>query len=224
MLVAAASSDDVPPEVSRHFRAMVVWMHEDPLVVGKTYIAKHTTRTVRATVRAIRYRVDVNTLEHGDANRLAMNEIAEVEFETNLPLFFDTYAENRNMGALILIDGLTNATVGAAMISGAVQVAPEDEARPVLVLLPGRVALVDRVREVLAERGERAVVIDDALIPDHALAAVVRALQLAGVIAVSARDVDAEILGQIDAFANGGLLTGEGLDDNAVLRLTGVSE
>jgi sulfate adenylyltransferase large subunit len=226
MLVAAPSSDsdDVPPEVSRHFRAMVVWMHEEPLVVGKTYIAKHTTRTVRATVRAIRYRVDVNTLEHGDANRLAMNEIAEVEFETNLPLFFDAYAENRVIGALILIDGLTNATVGAAMISAAVQVAPEDEGRPVLVLLPGRAALAARVREALSLRGERAVVIDDALIPDNALAAVVRALQLAGVIAVSARAVDAEMLSQIDAFANGGLLTGEELDDDAVLRLAGVSE
>ena len=226
MLVAAptSDSDDVPPEVSRHFRAMVVWMHEQPLVVGKTYIAKHTTRTVRATVRAIRYRVDVNTLQHGEANQLAMNEIAEVEFETNLPLFFDAYAENRNMGALILIDGLTNATVGAAMISTAVQVAPEDEARPVLVLLPGRAALAERVREALILRGERAVVIDDALIPDNSLAAVVRALQLAGVIAVSARAVDAEMLNQIDAFANGGLLTGEGLDDDAVLRLAGVSE
>ena len=224
MLVAAAGSDDALPEVSRHLRAMVVWMHEDPLVVGKTYIAKHTTRTVRATVRAIRYRVDVNTMEHGDAKRLAMNEIAEVEFETNLPLFFDTYKENRNMGALILIDGLTNATVGAAMISEAVEVAPEDEARPVLVLLPGREALAERVRERLLLRGERAVIVDDALIPETALAGVVRALQLAGVIAISARTVDPDVLGQIDAFIEGGLLTGEGMDDDEVLRLAGVSE
>ncbi len=224
MLVAAAGSEDVLPEVSRHFRAMVVWMHEDPLVVGKTYFAKHTTRTVRATVRAIRYRVDVNTLEHGDANRLAMNEIAEVEFETNLPLFFDIYKENRNMGALILIDGLTNATVGAAMISAVVEVAPEDETKPVLVLLPGREALAERVRKALSLRGERAVIIDDALIPDSSLAGVVRALQLAGVIAVTARTVDAEILNQIDSFIEGGLLTGEGLDDDEVLRLAGVSE
>ncbi len=55
------------------------------------------------------------------AERLEMNEIAEVEFETNLPLFFDAYAENRSTGSLILIDGLTNATVGAAMIVGAVE-------------------------------------------------------------------------------------------------------
>ncbi|HZY61884.1 MAG TPA: GTP-binding protein, partial [Edaphobacter sp.] len=67
------------PQVSRHFRAMVVWMHESPLVVGRTYVAKHTTRSVRATVRAIRHRVDVNSLEHVAATQLEMNEIAEVE-------------------------------------------------------------------------------------------------------------------------------------------------
>ena len=96
-------------------------MHESPLVVGRTYVAKHTTRTVRATVRSIRYRMDVNSLTQVDAVQLAMNEIAEVEFETSLPLFFDTYAENRNTGALILIDGVTNATVGAGMIVASVE-------------------------------------------------------------------------------------------------------
>ena len=100
---------------------MVVWMHEDPLVVGRTYFAKHTTRTVRATVRSIRYRVDVNSLEHLSSESVAMNEIAEVEFETNLPLFFDSYRDCRWTGSLILIDALTNATVGAAMIVEAVE-------------------------------------------------------------------------------------------------------
>ena len=58
MLVAAEAAGEALPDVSNRFRAMVVWMHEDPLVAGRTYIAKHTTRTVRATVRAIRYRVE----------------------------------------------------------------------------------------------------------------------------------------------------------------------
>jgi len=120
MLVAAESAGEALPDVSTRFRAMVVWMHEDPLVVGRTYIAKHTTRTVRATARAIRYRVDVNTLDHLASDTVAMNEIAEVEFETNLPLFFDSYRECRWTGSLILIDALTNATVGAAMIEEAV--------------------------------------------------------------------------------------------------------
>jgi bifunctional enzyme CysN/CysC/sulfate adenylyltransferase subunit 1 len=126
MLVAADATAEALPSVSNRFRAMVVWMHEDPLVVGRTYIAKHTTRTVRATVRAIRYRVDVNNLHHLTSYSIAMNEIAEVEFETNLPLFFDSYRACRWTGSLILIDALTNATVGAAMIGAAV----EDQASP----------------------------------------------------------------------------------------------
>jgi hypothetical protein len=118
MLVAEGSPE---PQSSTRFRAMVVWMHEETLAVGKSYLAKHTTRTVRATVRAIRYSVNVNTTEHQPADELTMNEIAEVEFETSLPLFFDAYAESRSMGSLILIDAISNATVGAAMIVGGVE-------------------------------------------------------------------------------------------------------
>jgi len=224
MLVAAPEAGDTLPEVSRRFRAMVVWMHEEPLVAGRTYIAKHTTRTVRATVRAIRYRVDVGSLDEVAAERLAMNEIAEVEFETNLPLFFDAYAENRSMGALILIDGLTNATVGAAMILGAVEASGEDAERAVLVLVPGKVALAERVRDALGARGQRAVMIDDALIPDDAVVGVVRALQLAGVVAVSARVLGESVLEKLESFANKGLVVGNGLDDDEVLQLAGVTE
>ena len=130
MLVAANATGEELPEVSTRFRAMVVWMHEDPLVVGRTYFAKHTTRTVRATVRAIQYRVDVNDLKQQASDSIAMNEIAEVEFETNLPLFFDAYRDCRWTGSLILIDALTNATVGAAMITGP---AAEDQALPAAV-------------------------------------------------------------------------------------------
>jgi len=224
MLVAAPETGDALPEVSRRFRAMVVWMHEAPLVVGRTYIAKHTTRTVRATVRAIRYRVDVGSLDEVVAERLAMNEIAEVEFETNLPLFFDAYAENRSMGALILIDGLTNATVGAAMIVGAAEVTDEDAERVLLVLVPGRTALAERVRDALGAQGERAVVIDDALISDGALVGVIRALQLAGVVAISARVLDESVLAQLETYANKGLVLGDGLDEDEILRLAGVTE
>jgi sulfate adenylyltransferase large subunit len=217
MLVAADEFGEELPEVSRRFRTMVVWMHEEPLVVGRTYAAKHTTRTVRATVRAIRYRVDVNSLDEVAADRLAMNEIAEVEFETNLPLFFDAYRENRWTGSLILIDGVTNATVGAGMIVAAVESSVEDERRAVLVLAPGR---AEQVREALIARGERAVVVDDALIPDDSLVGVVRALQLAGVVAVSARVLDVATLAVIESFVEGGVVSGE----DEVLRLAGVRE
>ena len=224
MLVAAPETGDALPEVSRRFRAMVVWMHEEPLVVGRTYIAKHTTRTVRATARAIRYRIDVGSLDEVAAERLAMNEIAEVEFETNLPLFFDAYAENRSMGALILIDGLTNATVGAAMIVGIAEATDEDAERTLFVLVPGRTALAERVRDALGAQGERAVMIDDALISDGALVGVVRALQLAGVVAVSARVLDESVLAQLESFAKKGLVVGDVLDEDEILRLAGVTE
>jgi bifunctional enzyme CysN/CysC/sulfate adenylyltransferase subunit 1 len=222
MLVSAEAAGEALPEVSNRFRAMVVWMHEEPLVAGRTYIAKHTTRTVRATVRAIRYRVDVNTLEERIADSIAMNEIAEVEFETNLPLFFDSYRDCRWTGALILIDALSNATVGAAMIVAPVAEDVEASARGTgaasLILLPGRAELAERVRDALLARGARAVVIDDAVIPDAALAAVVRALDLAGVVAISSRTIGAAILREIESIANGAVLVEEGRDEEAIVR------
>jgi bifunctional enzyme CysN/CysC/sulfate adenylyltransferase subunit 1 len=227
MLVSAVD-DPALPEASRHLNAMVVWMHEEPLVAGRTYVAKHTTRTVRATVRAIRYRVDVGSLEHGPAEQLAMNEIAEVELETNLPLFFDAYAESRTTGSMILIDGVTNATVGAAMIVGAAERASETGSQTALVLVPGRPELVERVRSALEIRLQRVTVIDDALIPDDALVPVVRALELAGVTAITARRLSAERLAEVvravEGFADGAVVVGEGLDDDEVLRLAGASE
>jgi bifunctional enzyme CysN/CysC/sulfate adenylyltransferase subunit 1 len=229
MLVAAESAGEALPDVSNRFRAMVVWMHEEPLVAGRTYFAKHTTRTVRATVKAIRYRVDVNSLEHLASEQLAMNEIAEVEFETNLPLFFDSYRECRWTGSLILIDALSNATVGAAMIAGpaadSIAGEPSDlnsNSKPRLILLPGRSQLVERVHNALVARGERAVVIDDALIPDSAVAAVVRALELAGVTAVSARVLSRATIAEIEGVAPGSVRVEDGLDEAAILQALAV--
>ncbi len=177
------------PHASTGFRAMVVWMHEEPLQEGRTYLAKHTTRTVRATVRSICYGVNIQSAQHRDAVAVQMNEIAEVEFETNLPLFFDTYAENREMGAVILIDAVTNATVGAAMIVEAVsrEDAAEGARHGGFVWLRGQSNEAYRVCERLRALGLAAVVVDDPMIEEAALGAVVRALRLANVIAVSAR-------------------------------------
>jgi sulfate adenylyltransferase large subunit len=187
MLVA---EDQSPPQVSTAFRAMVVWMHEQPLVAGRTYLAKHTTRTVRATVRRICYGVDIDSTEHRESSQLQMNDIAEVEFDTSLPLFFDAYAENREMGAAILIDPVTNATVGAAMILAA---ATELDAvasavkQAAFVWLRGLPDEAVALRERLMEIGRGAVIVDDALIGEASLAGAVRALQLANVTAISAR-------------------------------------
>jgi bifunctional enzyme CysN/CysC/sulfate adenylyltransferase subunit 1 len=229
MLVAANGVGEALPDVSNRFRAMVVWMHEEPLAVGRTYIAKHTTRTVRATVRRIDYRVDVNSLDHLNSDSIAMNEIAEVEFETSLPLFFDSYGACRWTGSLILIDALSNATVGAAMIVAPVaDMAPVADTwqgttrRPALILLPGRAELAERVRDALGARGERAVVIDDALIPDSAVDAVVRALDLAGVIAVSSRTLAPDAIAAIERFAPGAVRVEDGADEEAILKALAV--
>ena len=110
------ASPDAPPHLSSRFAATVVWLHENPLRLKHTYLAKHTGRQVKAKVNRIRFRVDVNTFSEHAADQLEMNEIATVEFETNQPLFFDPYELNRTTGSFILIDPLTNATVAAAMI------------------------------------------------------------------------------------------------------------
>jgi sulfate adenylyltransferase subunit 1 (EFTu-like GTPase family) len=109
-------SPTYPPRVSRHFDAMVVWFNSEPAELGKTYLLKHTSRTVRGKAAKIHYRVDVNSLEQQSVATLQMNDIAYVEFETVSPLFFDSYTQNRITGSFILIDPISNATLGAGMI------------------------------------------------------------------------------------------------------------
>src|SRR5258708_39519962 len=95
---------------------MVVWLHETPLEAGGTYLVKHTTRQTKIRALRIRHRVNVNTLEGEQATQLYMNDIASVDFEAHIPLFFDPYANNRATGSFILIDAISNATVAAGMI------------------------------------------------------------------------------------------------------------
>ncbi len=112
MLVHPAS----PPHVTSQIDAMVVWMAEQPLVPGRTYTLKHTTRQVAAEVSAFRYGVDVNTLEHRPVARLGLNEVGRVQLSLTRPLACDPYRVNAATGAFILIDRLANTTVGAGMI------------------------------------------------------------------------------------------------------------
>jgi sulfate adenylyltransferase large subunit len=109
-------SPNSPPHISKRFAAMVVWLHETPLELYRSYLAKHTGRQVKVKATRISYRVDVNQLTQHPANRLEMNEIASVEFEASQALYFDPYSHNRTTGSLVLIDPLSNATVGAVMI------------------------------------------------------------------------------------------------------------
>ena len=119
------ASPDARPHVSSRFHATVVWLHADSLELNRTYLAKHAGRHVKAKARRIRFRVDVNTFAERQADELEMNEIGSVEFESSHPLFFDPYVSNRTTGSFILIDPLTNATVGAAMIREALALQPE---------------------------------------------------------------------------------------------------
>ena len=105
------------PQIDRHIEAIVCWMTEEPIAPGSQYAIKHTTRWARAVVEEVRYRIDVNTLRRDErVGRLGLNEIGRVRLRTSAPLIFDEYRRNRTTGSLILVDELTNHTLGAGMI------------------------------------------------------------------------------------------------------------
>jgi bifunctional enzyme CysN/CysC len=106
------------PTVTQDIDAMVSWMTPEPLTPGRKLVIKHTTRTARALVKELQYRLDVNTL-HRDENtgQLGLNDIGRVRLRTTVPLFVDDYRNNRTTGGFILIDESTNVTVGAGMIT-----------------------------------------------------------------------------------------------------------
>ena len=104
------------PISDRNFEAMFVWMDEEEMDVNKSFYIKQTTHTTRARVDSIRYKVDVNTMEHSSVDKLQLNEIGRVVFTTGKELFFDPYARNKQTGAFILIDPITNNTSAVGMI------------------------------------------------------------------------------------------------------------
>ena len=104
------------PEVADQFEATIVWMHERPMLQGRSYRMKIGTRTVTATVAPLKYKVNVNTLEHVAARKLELNDIGVCGLELDQPIVFEPYSENRDLGGFILIDRLTNNTVGAGLL------------------------------------------------------------------------------------------------------------
>ena len=108
------------PAVSRDLEAMVCWMADAPLRPRGRYLIKHTTRTAKAQVDEVAYRVNINTLRHDNsAGELGLNDIGRVHLRTGEPIVVDRYTRNRTTGSFILIDEATNDTVGAGMICGA---------------------------------------------------------------------------------------------------------
>jgi sulfate adenylyltransferase large subunit len=159
------------PRVSKRFHASVVWLHGTPLEIGRTYLVKHTAMQTKIRALRISHRVNIHTLEPEHATELNMNDIASVEFEAHAPLFFDTYKRNRVSGSFILIDTISNATVGAGMI----QEFPADREiaypesvnngisaeeryrrhghRPAAFLLPNQPGLATRLERALFDQG-----------------------------------------------------------------------
>ena len=105
------------PHAGRRVEATMVWMNEKPLEPHRAYLLKHSTQIVQARVRDIRHRIDINTLGHQRASQLQLNEIGLVSVEAQRQIFFDAYHKNRATGSFILIDPLTNETLGAGMIT-----------------------------------------------------------------------------------------------------------
>ena len=115
------AGSDSPPEVASQFEATIVWMHDEPMLQGRAYLMKAGTRTVAATVTPLKHKINVNTLEQVAAERLELNDIGVCELELDRAIPFDPYSENRTLGGFILIDRLSNNTVGAGLISFALR-------------------------------------------------------------------------------------------------------
>jgi sulfate adenylyltransferase subunit 1 len=201
MLVAP----DSPPSVSQRFRAAIVWMHAQPLKIRQAYLIKQGLRQVRGAVARIQHRVNINTLETESSERLEINDIAVVELETNSPLFFDSYKQNRTTGSFIVIDPLTNATLGAGMIQESLtqddtptrRESPSTEALvtpleryrhhahyPAIILTNSRAALARPIERALFERGFEVMVIDETEAPFASARIAWAALHAAGFVVV----------------------------------------
>jgi sulfate adenylyltransferase subunit 1 (EFTu-like GTPase family) len=110
---------DDPPQAARELDAMICWMGQEPLRPGARLVIKHTTRTTRARIEELDYRVEVNTLAHEPADELGLNEIGRIRLRAGSPLMADPYSRNRTTGSFILIDDATNDTVAAGMVISA---------------------------------------------------------------------------------------------------------
>jgi bifunctional enzyme CysN/CysC len=104
------------PEVSDQFAAHVIWMSEDPMIPGRSFLARIGTKTLPISITALKYKIDANTNERLAAHTLGLNDIAYCNFSTATPVAFDPYEQNRRTGSFIMIDRFTNQTVGAGMI------------------------------------------------------------------------------------------------------------
>jgi len=129
------------PEVSDQFAAHVIWMSDEPLVPGRSYLSRIGTKSTPLTITTIKYKLDVNTRKHLAAATLELNDIAVCNLSTGFPVAFDPYDQNRRTGAFIIIDRFTNHTVGAGMITFGLRRGTNIHWQPLLIGKTQRAAL-----------------------------------------------------------------------------------
>ena len=198
---------DDQPMLETHFLAHIVWMTEAALAPGKQYLIKQNTRTVPGSVAHINYRIDVNTQAHHPAEQLQLNEIGVCEVVLSAPIAFDPYTKCKGTGSFIIIDRLSNVTIGAGMILGLVD---ESEARgrvtsterevrfgqkavTVCLTSNNRVELAHEVERRLFNLGHAVLIIDDAS-ETGAAGAIACHANLAGLICLCATGQNHEAL------------------------------
>jgi sulfate adenylyltransferase large subunit len=215
------------PRVSKRFQAMVVWLHGTPMEVGRTYLVKHTVRQTKIRALRIVHRVNIHTLEPEHATHLNMNDIACVEFEAHAPLFFDPHTHNRVTGSFILIDAISNATVGAGMIQefpadrqiqeereiafpeiAGNPVSAEERYRrhghhPAIFLLGNRPAVASKLERTLFEKGFEVLLLGGNAESPNSILDAIRTTQRLGAVAIYFGDaLDAEAKERLATEAN----------------------
>jgi sulfate adenylyltransferase subunit 1 len=225
-LIAAG---DRLPETASSFEATIVWLNENPSELNRRYRLKHASRQEIAELKQLYHRVNINTLEREPASGLEMNAIGVVRVETARPIAFDSYAHNRGTGSFILVDTVTNATLAAGMITGAV--APinkasgaaktQQPAGPVTageriarrghigasIRFGGRAGVAWRLERSLFDRGCAVVALDE--VDEQKYQEVTRVLVQAGILVLSVGVAE-------QGFS---VETGEGKTDNRVQSL-----
>ena len=109
-------SPSARPEVADQFTADVIWFDEQPMLPGRTYLLRTETDQAAASITELKHRIDVNSFAHEAAKSLDLNEIGSCNISVQQPIAFDNYVDNRSTGAFILIDRMTNRTVGAGLV------------------------------------------------------------------------------------------------------------
>lgn len=110
-----------PPEVADQFEAKIIWMHDEPMLPGRPYLFKTANKTIPGLVTDLKHKVNVNTMEQTAAKSLALNEIGVCNIGLDSRIAFDAYSDNKDTGAFIIIDRISNTTVGVGMIDFALR-------------------------------------------------------------------------------------------------------